>query len=135
MFHQGYICLFRMSHEIMKKIYLVEDDYNLRELICYLLTDHDYEVEAFANATSFKERISGLDIDPDLILMDIMLPDGNGVELCRAIKADDKTSSIPVILMSAHADPSITQNSGAIDFIAKPFDVDQFYSRLNKYLN
>lgn len=119
----------------MKKIYLVEDDHNLRELICFLLIDQDYEVEAFANATSFKEKISGLDIDPDLILMDIMLPDGNGAELCRSIKDDDRTNSIPVILMSAHADSSITQNSGATDFIAKPFDVDQFYSRLSEYLN
>lgn len=124
-----------MSPEIMKKIYLVEDDYNLRELIAYLLTAKNYEVEAFPNATSFKEKITGLDIHPDLILMDIMLPDGSGVELCRDIKDNEKTNSIPVILMSAHADPSITQNSGATDFIAKPFDVDQFYSQLNKYLN
>lgn len=119
----------------MKKIYLVEDDHNLRELICFLLTDQDYDVEAFANATSFKEKISKREIDPDLILLDIMLPDGNGVELCKNIKGDDKTSAIPVILMSAHANPSISENSGATDFIAKPFDVDQFYGRIEQYLN
>ncbi|MBT8319165.1 MAG: response regulator, partial [Gramella sp.] len=87
---------------MMKLIYLVEDDQGLRELISFLLTDRDYEVEAFATAKNFEQGIENG--QPDLILMDIMLPDGNGVELCKNLKKSEK-KEIPVLLMSAHANP------------------------------
>ncbi|SDS33180.1 Response regulator receiver domain-containing protein [Gillisia sp. Hel1_33_143] len=116
----------------MKKIYLVEDDHALRELISFLLMDKDYEVEAFANAKSFKNKISTA--DADLILLDIMLPDGNGIDLCKLVKATSNTKDIPVLLMSAHANPSIANDSGANDFIAKPFNVDDLYMHVQKNL-
>lgn len=115
----------------MKTIFLVEDDQGLRELIHFLLTDKNYEVEAFANASSFEKKIEHS--DPDLILMDIMLPDGNGVDLCKNLKKSTK-NEIPVLLMSAHANPSIADNSGACDFIKKPFDIEELYTRIQKYV-
>jgi len=114
----------------MKKIYLVEDDHALRELISFLLMDKDYEVEAFANANSFKNKIPNA--EADLILLDIMLPDGNGVDICKLLKGTHNTKDIPVLLMSAHANPSIANDSGANDFIAKPFNVDDLYMHVQK---
>ncbi len=114
-----------------KKIFLVEDDHGLRDLIYFLLTDKDYEVEAFPNATSFKKRIN--DSKPNLILMDIMLPDGNGVDLCKDLKNSDTRNEIPILLMSAHANPSIADDSGANEFIKKPFDIEELYQCIQKY--
>ncbi|MDT0689998.1 response regulator [Salegentibacter sp. F188] len=114
----------------MKKIFLVEDDHALRELIGFLLIEKDYEVTAFSNATSFTETINRE--LPDLILMDIMLPDGNGVDLCRNIKEESETREIPVLLMSAHANPSMVNGSGANSFLAKPFDVEELYEHIEK---
>ncbi|MFV8226768.1 response regulator transcription factor [Christiangramia aquimixticola] len=115
----------------MKKIFLVEDDHGLRDLISFLLEDKEYDVEAFPNATSFEKRINNE--QPDLILLDIMLPDGNGVELCKNLKNSQDKNEVPIVLMSAHADPSIADDSGANDFIKKPFDIEELYSRLEKY--
>lgn len=117
----------------MKTIYLVEDDHSLRDLINFLLSDKEYNVEAFANANSFEARIKNG--DPDLILMDIMLPDGNGVELCKDLKLIESKNKIPVILMSAHADSSIADDSGACHFIKKPFDIDELYTEIQKYID
>ena len=115
----------------MKKIFLVEDDHGLRDLISFLLTDKNYDVEAFSNATTFEKGIeSG---DPDLILMDIMLPDGNGLDLCKDLKKSKDKNSIPILLMSAHADPRIADDSGACDFIKKPFDVEELYQCIEKH--
>ena len=114
----------------MKKVFLVEDDYGLRELIGFLLVEKNYEVKAFPNATSFTDTIN--QELPDLILMDIMLPDGNGVDLCRNIKDVKETRDIPVLLMSAHANPSIANGSGANSFLAKPFDVEELYEHIEK---
>ena len=111
----------------------MEDDHSLRDLISFLLTDNDYDVEAFANATSFEKKIK--DSYPDLILMDIMLPDGNGVKLCEALKQNEDKKEIPVLLMSAHADPKIANESGACDFLKKPFDIDELYSCVQKYVS
>ena len=115
----------------MKKIFLVEDDHGLRDLISFLLTDKNYDVEAFSNATTFEKGIENG--APDLILMDIMLPDGNGVELCKNLKESKDKKVIPVLLMSAHADPNIADNSGACDFIKKPFDIEELYERIEKH--
>jgi DNA-binding response OmpR family regulator len=117
----------------MKTIFLVEDDQSLRELIYFLLTDREYEVEAFPNATSFEKRMQ--EYNPDLILMDIMLPDGNGVKLCQELKSSDDKNQIPVLLMSAHANPSIADNSGASDFIKKPFDIEELYTCIQKHVD
>ncbi|MDT0688042.1 response regulator transcription factor [Autumnicola psychrophila] len=109
----------------MKKIFLVEDDHALRELIGFLLTEKEYEVKAFPTVTSFTKVINKE--LPDVIVMDIMLPDGNGVDLCKSIREEQKTRDIPVLLMSAHANPSIVNGSGANSFLAKPFDVEELY--------
>ncbi|MCC8361033.1 response regulator transcription factor [Salinimicrobium sediminilitoris] len=114
----------------MKEIFIVEDDDGIRELIEFLLVSQQYSVKTFPTARAFHKAIPGK--VPDLFLLDIMLPDGNGVDLCRELKEGEKTSKIPVVLMSAHAD--ISRTEGADDFIAKPFDVDELLKRIQKQL-
>lgn len=114
----------------MKEIFIVEDDDGIRDLIEFLLVSQQYTVRTFPNARTFNKAVP--DDVPDLFLLDIMLPDGNGLDLCKALKKDKATQNIPVVLMSAHAD--ISRMEGADDFIPKPFDVDELLQRIEKQL-
>lgn len=117
----------------MKEIYVVEDDHDIRGLIELLLISNHYKVQSFPTAKDFQKGItSGR---PDLVLLDIMLPDGNGIEICRNLSTNSQTESIPVVLMSAHADANITAEVGARDFISKPFDVEDFLNRIKKQVS
>ncbi|MDB5021851.1 MAG: response regulator, partial [Pedobacter sp.] len=103
----------------MKKyIQIVEDDGDIRFIVEYILSDANYVVESFENATSFKNRTHTTGVD--LIILDVMLPDGNGIDLCQNLKSDDTSKHIPIIVMSAHAGPnSILEEACADDFINK----------------
>ena len=114
----------------MKEIFVVEDDEGIRELVEFLLLSEGFLVTTFPTARSFEERFS--EHLPDLFLLDIMLPDGNGLDLCSGLKKDESTREIPVVLMSAHAD--ISRMEGADDFIAKPFDVDELLARIARQI-
>lgn len=114
----------------MKEIFIVEDDDGIRELIEFLLVSQQYSVKTFPTARAFHKTVP--EMIPDLFLLDIMLPDGNGVDLCKELKKSEVTKKVPVVLMSAHAD--ISRTEGADDFIAKPFDVDELLQRIEKQL-
>ena len=116
----------------MKQIFLVEDDRGIRELLEFILVSQNYQVESFPTAGDFKRTIPYS--HPDLILMDIMLPDGNGMDMCNDLGSEMETRNIPVVLMSAHADAHSFKNSCARDFIAKPFDVEDLLVRIEKQL-
>lgn len=110
----------------MKEIFIVEDNDHIRELLEFILIDQDYAVKSFPNARSFQQLITTK--HPDLILMDVMLPDGNGLEMCKTLGDNEDTCGIPVILMSAHA--NISKDNCAVDFIPKPFDVEDLINRI-----
>jgi two-component system alkaline phosphatase synthesis response regulator PhoP len=117
-----------------KLIHIVEDDEDIRFIVEYLLRDENYDVESFGGA---KEFIKGIQGDkPDLIILDVMLPDGNGIAICRDLKTSSETQHIPVIIMSAHAaEKSVLEEACADDFISKPFDLDYFLQRVKKQLS
>lgn len=113
----------------MRKIFVVEDDQAIREVIEAFLTSENYLVQSFANVQEFRAR--DLHNIPDLYLFDVMLPDGSGLDLCNEIKNNEENDSVPVIVMSAHA--KLDQLSNICqpdDFITKPFDIDNFLSRV-----
>lgn len=110
----------------MKEIYILEDDNSIRELIQMVLETHDYKVSAYPNVKSFEEGI--LDSFPDLFLLDLMLPDGNGLDVCERLKSSEKTRKVPIIIMSAHAE--LHKMEGADDYIAKPFDIDELVNKI-----
>lgn len=85
----------------MKKIYIVEDNRAIREVLEILLTSENYDVKSFGSAAEFSGRDGYF--KPDLFLFDVMLPDGSGIDLCQQIKLDKNHEGIPVLMMSAHA--------------------------------
>lgn len=116
-----------------KKIYVVEDNDDIRELVEYLLEIEGYEVTGFANATKFSQII--VNELPDLVVLDVMLPDGNGVDICNKLKSNPVTKELPVLLMSANANMAfVSKESMADDFISKPFDIDDLVTRAKKLL-
>jgi two-component system, OmpR family, phosphate regulon response regulator PhoB len=115
----------------MKKlIYLLEDDTDIREMIEYLLWKETHTVQSFGTVTAFRESLATA--TPNLFIMDIMLPDGNGIEMCQKMKSSDATRHIPILLMSANLNNRLKSlECEADDFISKPFDIDQFIGKVN----
>jgi len=122
-----------MEKRIMKKkIYILEDNDDLRQLFAYILEDEHYEVQTFSNIALFNQNLN----IPHLYLLDIMLPDGDGLDVCNRIKADSKTSSVPVIMMSAHKDiREVKEKCPGVTFIAKPFDIDHLIKSIANEIN
>lgn len=116
-----------------KHIYVVEDNDDIRELVEFLLEAEDYQVSSFANITDFKTKWN-TDL-PDMMVLDVMLPDGNGLDVCNELKEDEFIKNIPILLMSANTNVSyITNQSKADDFIAKPFDIDELVKKVQYLL-
>lgn len=93
----------------------------------------EYDVTVASNAKEFKVNL--FNTLPDLILMDVKLPDGNGIQLCRKLKQSLDTRHIPVIIMSANATAEESSKEAyADDFIAKPFDLDELLRRIERQL-
>lgn len=114
-----------------KWIYYVEDDTSIRELVLYALKTAEFQVMGFENAASFYKRMK--EQQPDLILLDIMLPDEDGVSILKKLKSRPDTENIPVIMMTAKSseyDKVLGLDSGADDYITKPFGVMELISRV-----
>ena len=119
----------------MNTIYCVEDDSNIRELIEYTLSSTGFSVEGFECAKDFFEKIKVK--LPDLILLDIMLPDKDGMEILNILRNDPKTKDICIILLTAKSermDKIRGLDMGADDYITKPFDVLELISRVKALL-
>ena len=115
----------------MATIYIVEDDVNIREIERYALKNSGYQVEEFeCGADLFKRLESKV---PALILLDIMLPDEDGIEILKKLRASGETKKIPVILVTAKStelDKVKGLDIGADDYITKPFGVMELISRV-----
>lgn len=116
-------------------IYFVEDDANIRKLVSYALNSNGYEAKGFESATEFREALKeGV---PELILLDIMLPGEDGLELLGEIRCKESTKNIPVIMVTAKTseyDKVIGLDSGADDYISKPFGMMELISRIKAVL-
>ncbi|WP_442591379.1 response regulator transcription factor [Pedobacter sp. AW31-3R] len=117
----------------MQQIYILEDSQDIGYILELLLVNEGFDVEVFPNVAAIKSRMK--DELPDLFLLDIMLPDGNGLALCQEIKEDSDTRNIPVVMMSAHMSPEkIVPEIHTDGFISKPFDLDDVTKRLHSLL-
>ena len=115
-----------------KKIYLVEDEISLNLLLEKYLQREGYEVTTFVNGNTAIERITDM---PDLWILDIMLPDIDGYQIIKAIKANNKNT--PVIFMSARneeLDRVVGLELGSDDYLSKPFLPRELIIRTNKLL-
>lgn len=119
----------------MAQIYVVEDDDNIREIETIALKNSNYLVKAFARATDFYRALN--DILPDLVLMDVMLPDENGCDIVRRLRSQSATKRLPVIMVTAKTsemDMVKGLDDGADDYIKKPFSVLELLSRVKALL-
>ncbi len=119
----------------MIRIYVVEDDRNIQEIETFALQNVGYQVKGFDCAKDFKRGMAE-DI-PDLVILDIMLPDADGVELLKELRRNVKTEYLPVILVTAKSleiDKVKGLDSGADDYLTKPFGVMELISRVKALL-
>lgn len=115
-----------------KEIYIVDDEENIREILEYNLVKNGYKVKSFKNGRSFMEYFNVK--KPDLVALDLMLPDLDGMDICREIK---KKTNTPVIILSAKSeefDKVLGLELGADDYIVKPFGVREFMARVKNVL-
>lgn len=116
-------------------IYCIEDDNGIRDLIVYTLTASGYEAKGFADSSEFwtavKQEI------PTLILLDVMLPNEDGISILKKIRSDKKTAEIPVIMETAKEteyDKVVALDLGADDYLTKPFGMMEMVSRVRAVL-
>lgn len=113
------------------KIWCVEDDASIREIILYTLASTGFEAEGFGDGEAFFAALASL--KPDLILLDVMLPGMDGVEILRRLKADPAARGIPVIMATAKGmemDKVKSLDLGADDYLVKPFGMLEMVSRV-----
>jgi DNA-binding response OmpR family regulator len=119
----------------MARIFVVEDDRDIAELVGRYLEKAGFEVQLFGAGrdalTAIGERL------PDLIVLDLMLPQVDGLEVCRAVRANSKTAGVPIIMLTARAEESeriAGLEIGADDYIAKPFSPNELVARVRALL-
>ncbi len=119
----------------MATIYIVEDDKNIREIETFALKNSGYSVYDFECAKNFYEKIK--EKVPALIILDIMLPDEDGLEIIRKLRKKQETKRVPIILVTAKTseiDKVKGLDIGADDYITKPFGVMELISRVKALL-
>lgn len=116
-------------------IYCVEDDDGIRELVVYTLNISGFSAEGFAEAEAMWKALQNE--KPELIMLDIMLPGENGINILKKLKAQPSTSDIPVIMATAKGteyDKVLGLDLGADDYLAKPFGMMEMISRVKAVL-
>lgn len=119
----------------MQKIYIVEDDKNIAEIEQFALKNAGYSVEIFKNAKDFEEKIKAE--YPDLVILDVMLPDRDGLSILRDLRTGAGTAKIPIIMVTAKTtemDKVKGLDQGADDYITKPFGMMEFIARVKAVL-
>ena len=119
----------------MQKIYIVEDDKNIAEIEQFALKNAGYSVEIFKNAKDFEEKIKAE--YPDLVILDVMLPDRDGLSILRDLRTGAGIAKIPIIMVTAKTtemDKVKGLDQGADDYITKPFGIMELISRVKAVL-
>ncbi len=116
-------------------IYLVEDDNSIRELVVYTLNNSGYEAKGFESPKLFWKAMD--EKVPNLVLLDIMLPDEDGLSILKKLRSEAVTKKIPVMMLTAKSseyDKVLGLESGADDYLAKPFGMMELLARVKALL-
>ncbi|MES3017699.1 MAG: response regulator [Bacteroidota bacterium] len=116
----------------MKRVLIVDDNEEVSDVIGIILQDAGYDVHSHPTGNNLVSDV--LTINPDLILMDIMLGEYDGRELCDELKNNEETAHIPILLISAAHDLHAKRNQ-ADGFVAKPFDLEYLLQRVARTIN
>jgi len=119
----------------MTRVLVVEDDRDIAELVVRYLEKAGFAVDAL---TSGRDALAAIKSHPpDLLVLDLMLPHVDGLEICRAVRADAKTAALPIIMVTARAEESeriVGLELGADDYISKPFSPNELVARVRALL-
>ena len=116
-----------------KRVLAVDDDASVCEFYDQALRLSGYDVECSHSAAKAREAMAKR--RPDIILMDIMMPDQDGISFTRELRADEKTSDIPIIVISGLADAGTLNDAllfGAVDYMVKPVEIDTLKSKIER---
>lgn len=119
----------------MANIYIVEDDSNIREIETIALRNTGHTIQSFDNAKSFYRKLE--EKVPDLVLLDVMLPDESGYDIVKKIRNNPATKQLPVMMVTAKTqeiDMIKGLDDGADDYIRKPFSIMELISRVKALL-
>lgn len=119
----------------MSVIYVLEDDNSIRELVVYTLNHSGHDAQGFGLPSQFWAQMAKA--APDLLLLDIMLPEQDGIEILKQLRAEPATRKLPVIILTAKGseyDRVLGLDSGADDYIPKPFGMMELVARVNALL-
>ena len=115
-----------------KTVLICDDDEGIVDVATIILNDAGFNVIPVTSSLSVVDTVNK--VKPDIILLDLWMPDLSGEELTKKLKSDPQTASIPIILVSASRDTEqIAVKAGANDFIKKPFDIDELEQYVRKY--
>ncbi len=120
----------------MKKILIVDDEQDIVESLKFVLETYDYTCYTAFNGEDGLKLAK--EILPDLIILDVMMPRINGFKISRLLKFDKKYKDIPIFMITARSqeeDKLIGEETGANEYITKPFDIDEVVKLVQKYLN
>jgi len=119
----------------MRRILVVDDNEDILEILKLILEGYNYEVITLADGNLLFDQIK--EFQPNLILLDIMLGNMDGRELCKIVRSTKETHHIPIILVSASHDLSerIMPAGSHIDFLAKPFDIIELIDKVENNLS
>lgn len=119
----------------MKKILIADDEADIVEILQFVLESNGYKcITAFDGEEGLK---CAKEENPDLIILDVMMPKINGYKVCRLLKFDAKYKDIPVLMITARSreeDKEIGEETGADEYITKPFRVDEVLQKVKRYL-
>lgn len=119
----------------MSKILIIEDDKDIAELVEFNLKQENFRVQTASNGS--KGLAKAKESKPDLIILDLMLPDMGGFDICKALKADESTKKIPVLILTAKSeeiDRIVGFEVGADDYLTKPFSPRELVLRIKAVL-
>jgi len=118
------------------KVLVVDDDLDIVETIVFMLRSRGFNVitayDGSEGLIKVRER------QPDIIILDLMMPQMDGFEMCHKLKNDEATKNIPVIVLTARSDSEArykAHKSAADDYIVKPFDLPTLVTKINKFLS
>ena len=116
-------------------ILIADDEPNQLELMAYNLKKADFVIHQAENGEEALEKVE--ELSPDLVILDWMMPNMSGIEVCRILRSKDETKKIPIIILSARSedvDKSLGLDTGADDYISKPFSPIELVSRVKALL-
>jgi two-component system, OmpR family, phosphate regulon response regulator PhoB len=124
-----------MTENPGKKILIVDDEADVTDLVSYHLKAKGYQVQTLNNPNG--SLSAARSFTPDLVILDVMMPDLNGVQICRLLRADPQLKNVPVIFLTAKAEESDRiqgLETGADDYICKPFSTKELVLRVQSIL-